>query len=129
MIQNSNKNKIINYKGIENEVGILLNSAEGTEIKGFFIKDKNKYRGVVLVRASDTQIKNGKIESCKKGLVLNLSPVKRGTKNYIEDIKLVKNVIGIYLHTTAEQRNRNIFKNVEYVSNKTNLMDEWKTHK
>ncbi len=129
MIQNSNNNKIINFKGIDNEVGILLNSAEGTEIKGFFIKDKNKYRGIVLVRASDTQIKNGKIESCKKGLVLNLSPVKRGTKNYIENIEFVKNIIGVYLHTTAKQRNRNIFKNIKYVNNKTNLMDEWKTHK
>ena len=128
MIQNSNKNKIVNFKGIDNEVGILLNTAEDTKIEKFLVRDKNKYRGIVLVRASNTEIKDGKIENCKKGLVLNLSPVKRGTKNYIENIKLINNTIGIYLHTTAKQRSRNIIKDVKYVNNKTNLMDEWKTH-
>ncbi len=129
MIQNSDRNKITNFRGINNEVGILLNTAESTVIDGFYIKDSKKYRGIVLVRASDTKVRNGKIESCKKGLVLNLSPVKRGTKNYIKNIKFIDNIIGIYLHTTAKQRSRNIIKDVKFVNNKTNLMDEWKTHK
>jgi len=128
MIQNSNKNKIINFKSIDNEVGILLNSAEDTVINKFYIKDSSKYRGIVLVRASNTKIKDGKIENCKKGLVLNLSPAKSGTKNFIENIEFVKNSIGVYLHTTAKQRSRNILKNIKYIKNKTNLMDEWKTH-
>ncbi len=129
MVQNSDRNRIVNFKGVDNEVGILINSSEDTTIEKFFIKDSKKYRGIVLVRASNTHIKSGKIENCKKGLVFNLSPAKSGTKNYLDDVRFVNNLIGIYLHTTAKQRSRNIIKNVRYINNKTNLMDEWKTHK
>ena len=128
MIQNSKGNKIINCESLNNEVGILLNSAEDTDIEKFVVKDSKKYRGIVLVRASNTHIRNGKIENCRKGVVFNLSPAKSGTKNYIDNVKFINNLIGIYLHTTAKQRSRNVIENVKYFNNKTNLMDEWKTH-
>ncbi len=129
MIVNSNKNKIIGFKGKDNEVSILLNSADDTIIKDFNVKGNDKYRGVVFIRASATHISNGLIEHCKKGLVINLSPAEAGTKNYFDNIKIIDNKIGIYIHTTAKQRKRNIFKNIVYKNNKTNFMDEWKTHK
>ncbi len=129
MIVNSNKNKIIGFKSKNNEVGILLNSAHDTTIRDFNVKGSNKYRGVVFIEASNTHISNGLIEHCTKGLVINLSPVKVGTKNYFNNIKIVGNRIGIYTHTTAKQRKRNVFKNIVYKSNKTNFMDELKTHK
>ncbi len=128
MIQNSNNNQILNFKGVDNEVNILLNSATNIKIKNFSIKNSGKFRGIVLIRASNTYVEDGIVKGCKKGIVINLSPAKSGTKNYIENIKLVSNKIGIYLHTTAEQRSRNIIKNITYIKNKTNLMDEWKTH-
>jgi len=129
MIVNSNKNKIIGFKGKDNEVSILINSANGTTIKDFNVKGNNKYRGVVFIEASDTHISNGLIENCTKGLVINLSPVKANTKNYFDNIRIVNNKIGIYMHTTAKQVKRNIFKNIVYKNNKTNYMDELKTHK
>ncbi len=129
MIQNSDNNKIINFSSLDNNVGILVNSSENTQISKFFIEDKGKYRGIVLVEASDTQIERGKIERCKKGLVFNLSPAKKGTKNYVNNVKFVENKIGIYSHATAKQRSRNIIEDVKYVNNETNFMDELKTHK
>ncbi len=129
MIQNSNNNKIMNFSSLDNEVGILVNSSENTQISNFFIKDKGKYRGIVLVEASNTRIENGKIERCKKGLVFNLSPAKKGTKNYVNKVKFVENKIGVYSHTTAKQRRRNIIENVEYINNRINFMDELKSHK
>ncbi len=128
MVQNSDRNRILNFRGVDNEVGILINSSADANIKKFYIKDSRKYRGIVLVRASNTIIKDGKVENCSKGIVLNLSPAKRGTKNNIENVELVGNKIGIYLHTTMKQRSRNLFKSIKYVNNTTNLMDEWKTH-
>jgi len=129
MVVNSNANRIIGFKGKNNEVSLLLNCAEDCTIKDFNIKDDGKYRGLVMIRASNTHVSNGLIENCKKGLVVNLSPAKAGTKNYFDNIKLHNNEIGIYIHTTAKQRSRNIFRNIEYKNNKTNFMDEWKTHK
>ncbi len=129
MVQNSNNNKILNFKGYNNEVNILLNSADNTVIKDFSIKNKGKFRGIALIRASNTLIENGSIEQCNKGLVINLSPAKSGSKNYLKNIRIRGNNIGIYLHTTAEQRDRNILKKISYEGNKVNLMDEWKTHK
>ncbi len=129
MIVNSNGNKIIGFKGKDNEVSLLLNCAEDTEIKDFHIVDSGKYRGVVLIRASNTHVLDGTIEKCKKGLVVNLSPAKAGTKNYFKNLKIYNNEVGIYLHTTAKQRARNVFEKIDYKNNKTDLMDEWKTHK
>ena len=128
MVQNSDRNRILNFRGVDNEVGILINSSADANIKRFYIKDDKKYRGIVLVRASNTLIKDGEIENCRKGIVLNLSPAKRGTKNYIENVELVGNKIGIYLHTSVKQRSRNLFKSIKYVNNTTNLLDELKTH-
>ncbi len=129
MIVNSNKNKIIGFKGKDDEVGILLNSAEDITIKNFNVEGSGKYRGVVFIRASNTHTSNGIITHCKKALVVNLSPAKAGTKNYFNNIKIYNSEIGIYMHTTAKQRKKNIFKKIEYKNNKTNFMDEWKTHK
>ncbi len=129
MIVNSNNNKIIGFKGKNNEVGILLNCAENTVVKNFNVTGNDKYRGVVYIRASNTRTSDGLIEHCKKGLVVNLSPAEAGTKNYFHNIKIYKNNIGIYIHTTAKQRKRNIFEKIDYKENTTNFMDELKTHK
>ncbi len=129
VIINSNNNKIIGFNGKNNEVNLLLNCAEDTEIKNFRVVDSGKYRGIVLIRASNTKVTNGIIEHCKKALVVNLSPAKAGSKNYFSNLKIYNNEIGIYLHTTAKQRSRNLFEKIDYKNNKTNLMDEWKTHK
>jgi len=128
MVQNSDRNRILNFRGVNNEVGILISSSADANIKKFYIKDDGKNRGIVLVEASNTLIKDGKIEHCKKGIVVNLSPGKANAKNYIENIWLVDNNIGIYLHTSAKQRSKNVFKSIKYANNKINFMDELKTH-
>ena len=129
MVQNSNNNKILNFKGHDNDVNILINCADNTMIKNFSIKNKGKFRGIALIEASNTLVENGSIEQCNKGLVINLSPDKSGSKNYLRNIKIKGNNIGIYLHTTAKQRDRNILKKISYEDNKVNFMDELKSHK
>ncbi len=129
MVVNSNKNKIIGFKGKDNEVGILLNCADDTRIENFKVTGNNKYRGVVFIEASNTHTSNGLIQHCRKGLVINLSPSKAGTKNYFDNLKIYNNQIGIYMHTTKKQRARNILKNIVYKNNKTDFMDELKAHK
>ena len=125
MIQNSNNNKILDFKGKNNEVNIFLNSSDGTIIKSFSINNNGKYRGVVLVRASDTVVENGKISGCKKALVVNLSPAKAGSRNVFKNIVIENSNIGVYLHTTKEQVKRNIFSNMKYSHNKVNILNEW----
>ena len=114
----SNFDKVINYHGDHNMVGIYDMYTTDVEIDGALITNNDTVTaiGIGLKDASNLVAKNITIEHCTRGIFIDESPYEPGMSCKFENIRFYFNTIAMDFNTDVT-RNRNYFVHNDYVGN------------
>ncbi len=114
----SNFDKVINYRGDHNMVGIYDMYTTNVEIDNATITNNNTVTaiGLGLKDASNLVAKNITIEHCTRGVFIDESPYEPGMTCKFENIRFYFNTIAMDFNTDIT-RNKNIFRHNDYVGN------------
>ncbi|NPA27523.1 MAG: nitrous oxide reductase family maturation protein NosD [Epsilonproteobacteria bacterium] len=116
------KNIVKNNRYEHNSVGIFFMYSQDTIATGNIVKNSLGTTGVGigLKDASNYTIKDNTLIYCARGFYIDRSPFQPGTKNYIENNKILYNAEGVHFHSLsiANEFRGNIIKgNIENVVN------------
>ncbi len=114
----SNYDKVINYRGDHNMVGIYDMYTTNVEIDGALITNNTTVTaiGLGLKDASNLDAKNITIERCTRGVFIDESPYEPGMSCKFSNIRFYYNTIAMDFNTDAT-RNKNYFIHNDYVGN------------
>ena len=114
----SNYDKVINYRGDHNMVGIYDMYTTDVKIDNVTITNNDGVTaiGLGLKDASNLVAKNITIEHCTRGIFIDESPYEPGMTCKFENIRFYFNTIAMDFNTDVT-RNKNIFIHNDYVGN------------
>ncbi|WP_051904385.1 nitrous oxide reductase family maturation protein NosD [Hippea jasoniae] len=114
----SNYDKVINYRGDHNMVGIYDMYTTNVEIDGALITNNTTVTaiGIGLKDASNLIAKNITIEHCTRGIFIDESPYEPGTSCKFQNISFLYTTVAMDFNTDVT-RNRNIFIHNNYIGN------------
>jgi nitrous oxidase accessory protein len=116
------KNIVKNNSYEHNSVGIFFMYSRDTIATGNVVKNSlgTTGLGIGLKDASNYTIKDNTMIYCARGLYIDRSPFQPGTKNFIENNKLLYNAEAVHFHSLSidnELRGNTIKGNIENVIN------------
>jgi nitrous oxidase accessory protein len=116
------KNIVRNNTYEHNSVGIFFMYSQDTIATGNIVKNSlgTTGLGIGLKDASNYTIKNNTLIYCARGFYIDRSPFQPGTKNFIENNKILYNAEGVHFHSLsiANEFRGNILKgNIENIIN------------
>ena len=114
----SNYDKVINYRGDHNMVGIYDMYTTHVEIDGALITNNTSVTaiGLGLKDASNLVAKNVTIEHCTRGVFIDESPYEPGMSCKFENDRFYYDTIAMDFNTDIN-RNKNIFTHDDFVGN------------
>ena len=116
------KNIVKNNTYEHNSVGIFFMYSQDTIATGNTVRNSlgTTGLGIGLKDASNYTIKNNTLIYCARGFYIDRSPFQPGTKNFIENNKILYNAEGVHFHSLsiANEFRGNILKgNIENIIN------------